>query len=48
MSTGCGAKNPEGLTVESGFHAAIALGTRIIERNMSRYGRIGTIDPDLL
>lgn len=36
------------VTESNGFHPAIALGARIISRNQARYGRLGSIDSDLL
>lgn len=36
------------VTVEKGFHPAIALGARIILHNQDEFNRLGTIDPKLL
>lgn len=36
------------VTVEQGFHPAIALGVRILRYNIKQFGRLGTIPPELL
>lgn len=36
------------VTIAHGFHPAIALGAAIVRRNLAQFGRVETIDPQVL